>query len=233
MNDTQIQRLKISESQEDYLKQIFLLQEYTDVASTQKLSDKLKVKPASVTGMLKKLAELKLVKHVPYKGVTLTDTGRKIALEIVRHHRLLELYLTEALGYGWDEVHDEAERLEHFISEDFEARIAQFLGNPTHDPHGDPIPSAELELPPDRELVSLDKMMVNQTGVICRVRTQDKDQLNLMSHLNLVLNSHIKILDREKNSIRIEVEDQRYLIPQSIALHLWIAPFNKKPVDFF
>lgn len=219
----QNEKLKLSESQEDYLKHIFLFEEFDKTVSTQALSEKMKVRPASVTGMLKKLAELKLVRHEPYHGVALTEAGRKIALEIVRHHRLLELYLTEALGYTWDEVHEEADRLEHVISEDFESRIAEFLGHPTHDPHGDPIPTAELVLPPSDELVCLTELGQNQKGVIRRVRTQDKDQLNLMSHLNLVLESEVLVLGIDKGEIRIEVDNERFLIPPSIASHVWLT----------
>ena len=112
--------------------------------ATNDLADRLGVTPASVSAMLKKLAERGLVEHVPYKGVLLTGEGRRVALEVMRHHRLLELYLAEHLGVPWDRVHEEAEALEHVISEDLEARIAAKLGEPTHDPHGDPIPSADL-----------------------------------------------------------------------------------------
>ena len=133
----------LSSAVEDYLKAIFELGE----AKTQALADALEVSPASVTGMLKKLSALGLIEYERYRGVTLTPAGRKIALETLRHHRLIETYLAEALGYPWHEVHDEAERLEHHISEDFEDRIAEVLGNPTHDPHGDPIPGRDGSLP--------------------------------------------------------------------------------------
>ena len=114
--------------------------------STTALAERLGVTPASVSAMIKKLAERGLVEHVPYKGVGLTAAGERVALEVLRHHRLLELYLAEQLGVPWDRVHDEAEALEHVLSEDLEARIAAKLGNPTHDPHGDPIPTAELDI---------------------------------------------------------------------------------------
>ncbi len=143
---------RLSTAIEDYLKAIYLLQQQEGEVTTTLLADRLNVKPASVSGMLKKLGELKLVQHMPYHGVVLMPAGEKIALEVLRHHRLIELYLVEALGYTWDEVHSEAEELEHVISEKLEARIAQWLGNPTHDPHGDPIPGADLTWPQPDEL---------------------------------------------------------------------------------
>ncbi|HQP42529.1 MAG TPA: metal-dependent transcriptional regulator, partial [Thermoanaerobaculales bacterium] len=136
--------LGLTAPQEDYLKQIFLLGERGDSVGTQTLAVRLGVRPASVTGMVQRLAELGLVDHRRYRGVSLTESGRRVALEMLRHHRLLETYLAETLGYGWGEIHDEAERLEHVISERFEERIAEALGHPTRDPHGDPIPDAQL-----------------------------------------------------------------------------------------
>ena len=134
---------KLSPPIEDYLKTIYLLREREGTATTTAIAAALEVTPASVTGMIKKLAELKLVRHTPYQGVELTKSGEKIALEMVRHHRLLELFLMEALGYTWDEVHAEAHMLEHVISEEFEERMAARLGYPTVDPHGDPIPTKD------------------------------------------------------------------------------------------
>src|SRR3974377_527492 len=133
----------LSEATQDYLKAIYKLQEQGGVVSTSALAEAMEVTAASVTGMVKKLAGLKLVRHNPYRGVILSRAGQKIALEILWHHRLLELYLAEALGYSWDKVHEEAERLEHVISEEFEEKIFQALGRPTRDPHGDPIPAKD------------------------------------------------------------------------------------------
>src|SRR5438105_1463282 len=131
----------ISDHMQDYIKAICQLGAGGAEVSTSAIAERLDVSPASVTNMLKKLAELRLVRHLPYQGVELTASGRKVALEVIRHHRLLELYLAESLGYSWDQVHAEAEKLEHHISEEFEDRIAASLGNPTLDPHGDPIPT--------------------------------------------------------------------------------------------
>src|SRR3954452_18147380 len=146
----------LSEAGQDYLRTIWKLQQEVRV-TTSAVADGLGISAASVTAMLKRLASLGLVEHERYQGARLTDAGERIALEVVRHHRLLELYLMEALGLGWDEVHAEADRLEHHLSEELEARIDAALGFPKRDPHGDPIPSAELELitDPARTLAEL------------------------------------------------------------------------------
>src|SRR2546423_11609990 len=137
----------ISAAVEDYAKAIYALQTRAQGAVTNNsLAERLNVTPASASAMVKKLCGLGLVEHVPYRGVELTPAGRRVALEVLRHHRLLELYLAETLGVPWDRVHDEAEVLEHVLSEDLEALIAAKLGDPTHDPHGDPIPSVDLVL---------------------------------------------------------------------------------------
>lgn len=148
-------RRLLSSSGEDYLKQLYLLGQDGKVG-TQALAEALDVAPASATGMLRKLSELGLVQHAAYQGASLTAKGEQVALEVLRHHRLLELYLHQALGYPLDEVHDEAERLEHVISELFEARIADWLGHPTFDPHGDPIPGPDGRLPSRDERPLLD-----------------------------------------------------------------------------
>src|SRR5215210_1963443 len=132
---------EFSHAVEDCLKAIFLLAQEERGASTSALAERLGISPGAVTKMVKKLAGLHLVAHSPYRGVTLTPDGEKIALEVIRHHRLLELYLQEALGYTWDQVHGDAERLEHVLSEDMEERIDALLGRPALDPHGDPIPT--------------------------------------------------------------------------------------------
>lgn len=136
----------LSHAAEDYLKHLYLLGA-GEAVSTQALADALNVRSASITGMLHKLSGLGLVEHAPYRGARLTPAGEEVALEVVRHHRLIELYLHRALGYPLDEVHDEAERLEHVISETFEARIAAWLGDPAFDPHGAPIPGVDGALP--------------------------------------------------------------------------------------
>jgi len=173
-----------TEAVEDYLKAIYLVETERGEVTTQVLAERLEVSAPSATGMLKKLAELKLVKHEPYYGVILTAAGRKIALEVIRHHRLLELYLAEALGYSWDKVHAEAEKLEHHISEEFEDKIAALLGNPVTDPHGDPIPAKDGTIPP-QNLTCLADAVVGQNVIITRVAAQDAAQLNYLGSLGL------------------------------------------------
>jgi DtxR family transcriptional regulator, Mn-dependent transcriptional regulator len=176
---------RLSTAIENYLKTIYLLQQEGEQVSTNLLAERLNVKPASVSGMLKKLADLQLVEHTPYYGVTVSPSGQKIALEVLRHHRLIELYLVEALGYTWDEVHPEAEALEHVISEKLEARIAAWLGHPTHDPHGDPIPSPEGDLPAD-DGDPLDTLGVDQSATIAQVRQQEAERLRYLASLGLL-----------------------------------------------
>jgi DtxR family transcriptional regulator, Mn-dependent transcriptional regulator len=137
----------LSESIQDYLKQLYHLQAGDGRVSVTALAREQKVSPASASAMVKKLAALELVEHAPYRGVRLTAAGEKVAVEVIRHHRLLELYLADTLGLHVDAVHDEADRLEHVLSDELEAKIDSALGYPTHDPHGDPIPNAKLEWP--------------------------------------------------------------------------------------
>ena len=190
------QEQKLSTAIENYLKTIFVLQQQGQQVGTTELAERLNVRPASVSGMLKKLSDLKLVRHTPYHGVMLTPAGEKIALEVLRHHRLIELFLVEALGYTWDEVHAEAEALEHVISEKLEARIAEWLGHPTRDPHGDPIPSPDGILPDDNSQ-PLDALAVGESGTITQVRVQDADHLRYLASLGLVPGASIRIQARE------------------------------------
>ena len=139
--------MALSSAVQDYLKEIYKLGRESERVSTSALASRQQVSPASASAMVKKLAALGLAEHAPYRGVTLTHAGEQVALEVIRHHRLLELYLAETLGVDVEEVHGEAERLEHALSEELEERIDKALGFPTHDPHGDPIPNANLEWP--------------------------------------------------------------------------------------
>ena len=173
-----------TEAVEDYLKAIYLVETEQGDVTTQVLAERMEVSAPSATGMLKKLAELKLVKHEPYHGVVLTAAGRKIALEIIRHHRLLELYLAEALGYSWDKVHAEAEKLEHHISEEFEDKIAALLGNPVTDPHGDPIPAKDGTIPL-QNTTRLADATAGETVTVSRVAAQDAAQLNYLGSLGV------------------------------------------------
>ena len=147
-------QLELSAAVQDYAKAIYTLETREGTASTNALAERLNVRPASVSGMLRKLAALGLVEHELYRGARLTERGRAVALEVIRHHRLLELFLVESLGMSWDAVHAEAERLEHVLSEQLEDLIAAKLGNPTLDPHGDPIPTASSRSPTPRAAAS-------------------------------------------------------------------------------
>ena len=183
-----------TQSVQDYLKRIYELTECGQPASTNDLARELNIKPASVTGMIQKLAAEKpaLVEYQKHQGVTLTPTGKKAALEVIRHHRLLEAWLVQTLGYSWDEVHEEAERLEHVISEDFERRIAAALGHPTRDPHGEPIPTEDLKMPVD-DSMPLSSLMPGQTATIQRVASQDPDLLRHLDTLGLTPGIQIEV----------------------------------------
>ncbi|MCA1575057.1 MAG: metal-dependent transcriptional regulator [Acidobacteria bacterium] len=179
---------------EDYLKAIYNLAQESGQVRTVPLAESLNLKPASVTAMLKTLAELKLVEYEPYYGVRLTGAGEKIALDVLRHHRLIELYLVEALGFTWDEVHEEAEKLEHVISEKLEARIAAHLGNPTLDPHGDPIPALDGTLP-DSSALSLADVPKGKEARVVRVSDQQSERLRYVAELGLVPGATVKVTE--------------------------------------
>jgi DtxR family Mn-dependent transcriptional regulator len=213
----------LSESQEDYLKQIYLLTEEALLAGTQALADKLGVAPASVTVMVQKLAELDLVHYEQYKGVKLSENGTRAALEILRHHRLLESFLQKALGYSWDEVHEEAEKLEHYISERFESRMADWLGHPSHDPHGDPIPDAALVLPEAGQRVRLVDQEVGFQGSIVRVSTQDADELNLFRQLGLIPGNPVELTQAGLEAVRVRGKNGIFLMPLDLGSKLQVV----------
>ncbi|HEX5621139.1 MAG TPA: metal-dependent transcriptional regulator [Solirubrobacteraceae bacterium] len=182
---------------EDYAKAIYQLSEQCGGAvSTNALAERLAVTPASASGMVRKLDELGLVEHVPYKGVRLTDEGARLALEMLRHHRLLELYLAEALGVPWDRVHEEAEVLEHVLSEDLEALIAAKLGHPTHDPHGEPIPSADLVLE-EETTESLAALEPGAKGTLVRIPDADPEMLRYLAERGIGLGDAFEIVDKQ------------------------------------
>jgi DtxR family transcriptional regulator, Mn-dependent transcriptional regulator len=182
---------------EDYAKAIYALaQRDAGIVATNALAERLGITPGSVSAMLKKLDEDGLVEHVPYKGVALTAEGERVALEVMRHHRLLELYLAEQLDVPWDRVHDEAEALEHVLSEDLEARIAAKLGDPTHDPHGDPIPTAELRID-ERATARLGDLAVGARGRFVRVSDADPAMLRYLDDHGVRLGCRFEVLDRQ------------------------------------
>jgi DtxR family transcriptional regulator, Mn-dependent transcriptional regulator len=182
---------------EDYAKAIYALEERGEATvSTNALAERLGVTPASASGMVKRLGELGLVEHRPYRGVTLTDSGRRVALEVMRHHRLLELYLVESLGVPWDRVHDEAEVLEHVLSEDLEALIAAKLGHPTHDPHGDPIPTAELTIA-NAPTLSLQALDPGTRGRFARISDSDPDMLRFLADRGIAPGDDFEVIDKQ------------------------------------
>jgi DtxR family Mn-dependent transcriptional regulator len=182
---------------EDYSKAIYSLQSRSDEpVSTNALAERLGITPGSVSAMLKKLDELGLITHVPYRGVRLTADGQRLALEVIRHHRLLESVLADSLGMPWDRVHAEAEILEHVLSEDLEELIAAKLGNPTVDPHGDPIPSVELELE-ERPTRSLESLEPDEEGVFVRISDSDPAMLRYLASCGISPNDRFVVRDRQ------------------------------------
>lgn len=186
----------LTTSIQDYLKRIYELTEGGGIAGTNSLAEELHVKPASVTGMVQRLAQASppLVKYRKHQGVTLTAAGRRAALKVIRHHRLLEAWLMQTLGYSWDEVHDEAERLEHVISEDLEDRMAAALGNPARDPHGEPIPGADLSMPPN-PAGPLSSLRPSQKATIRSIKAPDADLLRHLKSLGLLPGAEIEVTD--------------------------------------
>ena len=186
----------LTDSIQDYLKSIYELTENGESASTNALARKLNVSAPSVTGMVQKLASSKpaLVEYQKHQGVTLTREGKRAALEVIRHHRLLEAWLVQTLGYSWDEVHEEAERLEHVISEDFERRIAAAMGHPIRDPHGELIPTADLKMPLDQS-TPLSALRPKQTGIVRSVKSPETDLLRYLEGLGLVPGALFEVLE--------------------------------------
>ncbi len=186
-----------SSAVEDYTKAIYALEARDgQPVSTNALAERLNVTPASASGMVKRLGELGLVTHRPYHGVQLTDAGRRVALEVIRHHRLLELYLVESLGVPWDRVHQEAEVLEHVLSEELEELIAAKLGHPTHDPHGDPIPSRELTIEEVRT-ESLQTLQPGARGRFTRISDADPDMLRYLAERGIAPGDTLEVLERQ------------------------------------
>ena len=189
--------LQRSPAIDDYAKAIFALQSRGDEpVSTSALAERLGITSGSVSAMLKKLDELGLVTHVPYRGVRLTANGRRVALEVIRHHRLIESFLADALGMPWDRVHAEAEVLEHVLSEDLEELIAARLGHPTVDPHGDPIPTADLELQ-ERSTHSMESLRVGEQGVFVRVSDSDPAMLRYLAGRGISPGDRFAVRERQ------------------------------------
>ena len=208
-----LQHETLTRSVEDYLKAIYRLSPPGRAASTSEIAQRLELSPASVSGMVKRLSEHGLLEHVPYKGVQLTADGRRAALRMLRRHRLIEAYLVAFLGYTWDTVHDEAERLEHAVSDALVERMAVVLGNPTVDPHGDPIPT------PDGEIFEPASIPLSQvpTGARVEVRQVEEsqpDRLRYIASVGLRPGVHLTVVDRQpfQGPITIEVAGETHVI---------------------
>jgi DtxR family transcriptional regulator, Mn-dependent transcriptional regulator len=214
----------LSAAIQDYLKEIYKLQSEGTRPTTSAIARQLGVAPSSVTSMLKKLAALGLAEHSPYRGVELSQSGTKIALEVIRHHRLLEMYLAETLGVPIDAVHAEADRLEHVLSEELEARIDEQLGYPTHDPHGDPIPDAGLRMDTKR-LRSLDALEPGEQATIRRVPDSDSDLLRYLAGLQLVPGGHVTMCSAEPfgGPVRVAVDGREHAISRELAMQIGIT----------
>ncbi|MDE3069099.1 MAG: metal-dependent transcriptional regulator [Acidobacteriota bacterium] len=187
----------VSSSVQDYAKAVYALENREGgTVSTNDLAERLGVTPGSASGMVRKLAEQGLLEHEPYRGVRLTDDGRRIALQVVRRHRLIELFLAEALDMPWDRVHAEAEVLEHALSDELERVIADRLGHPAVDPHGDPIPSASFEID-ERATASLDELPVGARGRFVRVSDSDPAKLRYLAEHQIALGDELEVAGRQ------------------------------------
>ncbi len=214
-----------SEAVEDYAKAIYVLtQRDGGVVSTSALAERLGVSPGSVTAMLKRMGEMGLVAHEPYRGASLTVPGEQVALEVIRHHRLLESYLSEALGMPWDRVHDEAEVLEHYISEELEERLAVALGDPSHDPHGDPIPDRELMLAPGSG-TPLAELEAGTRGTFTRVSDSDPEMLRYLAERGIRPGATLEVRERQPfgGPLTIEVAGASHAIGGELAERMLVG----------
>lgn len=202
--------MRLSDTVEDYLKSIYHLSNGEGRVSTGQIAEEMAVSPASVTDMVQRLAAESppLLDYLKHQGVALTGAGKKAALEIIRHHRLLELFLHEVLGFSWDQVHEEAERLEHVISEEFEERVVVVLGNPQRGLHGEPIPNRALEMP-EQDCCTLRELRTNQRGRIQEVDDDDPGFLRYLASQGLVPGVEFEVIDYSPydDNLRVQIVD--------------------------
>jgi DtxR family Mn-dependent transcriptional regulator len=221
-------RTKLTSAHEDYLKAIYVLKSQAAEVTNSALAHHLSVSPASATNMVKKLAGLHLVEYERYQSISLTSAGEKVALEVLRHHRLLELYLHQELKLPWDQVHAEAERLEHVISETLEDAIAVALGNPLVDPHGDPIPTKKGQI---ENVVGLplSEAEIHQPYRLMRVLMQDEDRLRYLGSLGLYPNIQITLLERAPfdGPLLIDIEGDHHALAHEMAKLLVVSPWEE------
>lgn len=215
----------ITRAIEDYLKAIYQLSESGEAAGTSAIAERLGVAAASVTGMLKRLVEQGFVEHVPYYGARLTPQGRGKAVALIRRHRVIELFLVEVLGYTWDMVHDEAERLEHAASDALVDRMARVLGEPEVDPHGHPIPAAGGEID-DRRFPSLLELETGHRAILRRVSDEDPEALRFLAELNLVPGAEVEVLEHTafRGQIRVRVDGAEQMLGPDLAARLEMEP---------
>jgi DtxR family Mn-dependent transcriptional regulator len=215
----------ISRAMEDYLKAIYLCSTDGRKVSTSALATRMHCSAASVTNMIQKLSDLKLVSYQPYRGVYLTEAGEKVALEVIRHHRLIELYLAEVLGFSWDKVHEEADKLEHVISEEFEDRIDRVLGFPTRDPHGDPIPSKDGQVEKISHLLLWDAKPGERVKVE-RVSDRDSEVLRYLATIGIFPQVELDILTKApfNGPVHVRLEDEEHGLSEQLARQIFVAP---------
>jgi DtxR family Mn-dependent transcriptional regulator len=215
---------ELTRSVEDYLKAIYRLSAQGGFAATSDIAGLLDLSAPSVSGMVKRLSEMGLIEHVPYRGVQLTSQGRRAALRMIRRHRVLELYLTRQLQYNWDDVHDEAERLEHAVSDDLIERMAAALGDPRYDPHVDPIPTAAGEIE-EAELVPLSEAAIGKELELRQVGTQDAARLRYFAEQGLVPGVRVLVTDRQPfngpTTILLPVTGTARVVGRELAQQLW------------
>ena len=211
-------------SVENYLKAIYLLSQQEIPVKTKSIADAISVSLPSVTSMIQSLSSDEMVDYTPYKGVTLSEKGKRAALNVIRKHRLVEMFLVETLGYTWDEVHNEAEQLEHSVSNELARRIDDFLGNPGFDPHGDPIPTATGEVP-KRDLIPLCDVLPSSTVRIARVTDQDPDVLRHLSTLGLVPDVDVEVIEKRQFDGEMTVRNTTgdHSVSQSLASRLLVT----------
>lgn len=214
----------ISRAMEDYLKTIYELAAGGSPVTTSRIAAAISCKPASVTNMVQRLSDLKLLEYQRYKGVRLTSAGTRIALEIIRHHRLLELYLSEVLGYTWDKVHEEADLLEHVISEEFEEKIDQVLGYPRKDPHGDPIPTKKGEIDPER-LGKLWDMVAGQETRVRRVSDKDPNVLRHLASIGIFPDVKLDLVRRDpfNGPVYVRVNGVEHGLSEELARQIFVS----------
>ena len=214
----------LTKSEENYIKEIYALeQKYKTDVNTNLLAEKIETKASSVTDMLKKLAQKDLLIYQKYKGVKLNSKGEKIALSVIRKHRLWETFLVDKLNFNWDEVHDVAEQLEHIHSEKLTNQLDAFLDFPKVDPHGGPIPYANGKLI-TTETVCLDKLKIGEEGILVEVKDDSKTFLKYLTKNNITISANIKVLDKEEfdNSLKIEIDKKILNISENVIKNLYL-----------